>query len=220
MSLNLNHLSEKEDDNLLYKAHNQSDHFEPLLDGGSKDILTEHLTKFSELECAVAALHVDTEELFPLKYEDNFAVQLGEQNISSTISDNCESPMEYGSKKENDINIQPTVCNDLSGCTSDGCRPLNLSDLETEVYTPLVLTCLLSSTDVSDKDQHYHDTTTETYKVAKDNENLNSFNLDVNYLEISSDENILPVSLATKSGYAVSTDVLEDSVMDAKNSKV
>ncbi|KAH0470480.1 hypothetical protein IEQ34_000203 [Dendrobium chrysotoxum] len=212
LSLNLNHLSEKEDENLFYKAHNQNNHFESLSDGGPENIiLTKQHTKFSE--------ELETKDVFQLRDGENISVQLDERTISSAVFDNCESPVEYGSEKQNDINIELNVCGDLSGCSSDGYRPFNLHDLETVVYPPPVLTCALSLAGVSEKDQIYQDSVSETYKDAIDNENHSACDLDVNYLDISSEENVLPINLATRSGHAVSTDVVEESIDDAKSNK-
>ncbi|XP_020580680.1 uncharacterized protein LOC110024846 [Phalaenopsis equestris] len=220
LSLNLNQLSEKEDENFLYKSHNQDGIVESLLHGGRKEIIpTELFIKFTEeLECVHMDLHSDTEELVQLRDEENISVQLDEQTISSDVFDKCKNPIEYGFEQQNDINIQLNACNDLSECSSEQCRPLNLHDLETLV-TPPVLTRLLSASDFSEKNQHYLGLTTETGKNAMDYDNHNSLSLDVNFLEFSSDENILPVTLATRSGHAVSTDVLEDSIKEAKSSK-
>ncbi|PKU83653.1 uncharacterized protein LOC110095700 [Dendrobium catenatum] len=213
LSLNLNHLSEKEDENFFYKPPNQNNHFESLSDGGPENIiLTKQLTKYSE--------ELETKDVFQLRDGENITVQLDEQTISSAVFDNnCESPVEYGSEKQNDINIELNVCDNLSGCSSDGYRPFNLHDLETVVYPSPVLTCALSLSGVSEKDQIYQDSINETYKDAIDYENHSAHDLDVNYLDISSEEYVLPIDLATQSGHAVSTDVVEESIEDAKISK-
>ncbi|KAG0502681.1 hypothetical protein HPP92_002753 [Vanilla planifolia] len=100
------------------------------------------------------------------------------------------------------------------------CRSSNLLDV---VETHDALTCMDSLPGNQDEEQIFRDSTSEERKVALYYENQDSFNSDGNSVEFSSnenkDDNIFPTSLATRSGHFVSTDLLEESIYDAKNSK-
>ncbi|KAK8928220.1 hypothetical protein KSP39_PZI017310 [Platanthera zijinensis] len=197
LSLNITHLPEKVDEVTFSNADNQQLCLEPH-SGQMFDevILAEHRAKFSDgLECANSSQHVNLVET--CHHEDNISVNFVDQTSLSTVYDKSGSTI--------------------------ACRPLNLLDLETAVNTQTAHTSMLSVSAVDENDQIYQDCAAEEYTNIIDSENQNLISFDENSTELLSNENensnILLLSLPTRSGHIVATELLEDSIRDAKNSK-
>lgn len=225
LRLNLSHLPENVDETLFDNADNQQYYFEVLLNGGHDDsILTEHHAKFSEgQEFANTALQSDSEQVHQVRNQESISVHFTEQTVSSAVCDNSGNPINNESENEDEFSIQLDACDGLSGCPTDACEPLNLIDLETVVGSPPSYASMLSMPVVSENEQNYQNSIAEEYKDVNVYENQSIVSTYENFLEPLSDKNedysILLTSLATRSGHAVGTDLLEDSIMDAKNSK-
>ncbi|KAK8960098.1 hypothetical protein KSP40_PGU016771 [Platanthera guangdongensis] len=195
LSLNITHLPEKVDEATFSNADNQQLRLEPH-SGQMFDevILAEHRAKFSDgPECANSSQHVNVVET--CHHEDNISVNFVDQTNLSTVYDKSDSTI--------------------------ACRPLNLLDLETAVNTQTAHTSMLSVSAVDENDQIYQDCAAEEYTDIIDSENQNLISFDENSTELLSNENsnILLLSLPTRSGHIVATELLEDSIRDAKNSK-